>query len=248
MEANKEVVEKLILQSNKVMQKYNITFLKYTNTLKTTTTINSTMLSKAELLKDTLLLLPLNDIDCYFCQIAIPYTCSQCKYSKLHSICSESNSSYSNIVKAKKALLNTIGSIYYYPNEDTRKGTSIDKNIITTLRENFTKTAHEITKLFKLYQVKLTYHSHKTLTVESIMEAKKSLLLSILKRFPFTQKHCYYCLENKNSNNVTDCYGCHYSLCHAECTTPSSDYAIIKSAITDLAQALRKYYFKGEEY
>ena len=84
-------------------------------------------------------------------------------------------------------------------------------------------------------------------TVEQIMRAKKNLLCHLLKRFPLTAAHCYFCLKIIEKELLT-CEHCPYAKKHKICDEDGSDYFLIKDSLKTFYHLVQKLYYKDETY
>ena len=110
--------ELMIDSIEKYKRVYEAIFNNNIKLLKRANSPEGLMEAKKRLLVSLVDLLPLNPNQCYFC-LSNKNKCAKCEYAQFHGVCTEENSTYTTIIKAKDKLCEALQE--YYTGESYRR-------------------------------------------------------------------------------------------------------------------------------
>lgn len=116
MKISEEVKERLVWNLRRWQEKLCDVIDFYIDKIEGSKTVEDVMRYKKKLLEEVVDRLPFGLHLCYFCIAmgrGIFHSCCKCPYGKIHGVCYLDGSDYSEIVKAKKQLLELISRWYY---------------------------------------------------------------------------------------------------------------------------------------
>lgn len=119
-----------------------------------------------------------------------------------------------------------------------------NKEIIEKLLRNLEYCHAEFNDIFSEYSQKLKTAE----SIERVMVAKQSFLLSITKNIPLGTANCYFCLQYSPRIGFEGCKNCQWGKVHGTCYTQNSDYLKIQNLRVEFQKAIEELYYKGEIY
>lgn len=99
----------------------------------------------------------------------------------------------------------------------------------------------EISYLVKRANIHIN-HMEKAETINALMRAKQTLLLTMLRSFPFSADSCYFCQLHMIPSAFSDCKGCPYQIDHGNCSKARSSYQKISNAMDKLRDVIVDYW------